>query len=147
MGSRPAAGELARARTEPASRNRKLDLFPPVSSLFPSWAAKLLNERPAGGKASEEFGYYDKGKATTGMFSRSKRGSGAESAVNELKDDPFAARGFYCSNFVVERYELTCEVTGNAPVIDVDYRKVTPKILQANLRGDSNWAYVRNYTV
>ena len=112
-----------------------------------SWAAKLINERPAGGKTSEGFGLYDKGKATKGMFSSSKRGSGAERAVGHLRDDPFADRGFYCSNFVVECYELACEVTGHSPVIDVDYRKVTPKILQANLRGDTNWSFIGNYTV
>ncbi len=112
-----------------------------------SWAAKLIYERPADKEKSEGFGFYDTGKAAKGMFSRSNRGSGAKKAVNELINDPFSDRGFYCSNFVVECYELACEVTGNTPVIDVDYRKVTPKILQANLRGDANWTYVGNYTV
>jgi len=112
-----------------------------------SWAAKLINERPSGVGTSDGFGRYDTGMAGKAMFTRSNRGSGAKKAVANLKDNAFEDRGFYCSNFVVECYELACEVTGNGPVIDVDYRKVTPKILQANLRNNSDWSFIGNYTV
>jgi hypothetical protein len=112
-----------------------------------SWAAKLINERPEGAAVGDGFGNYDTGMAVKGIFSRSNRGTGAQAAVDNLRNDPFAQRGFYCSNFVVECYELACEITGTAPVIDVDYRKVSPKLLQANLRNDANWTYEGNYTV
>lgn len=112
-----------------------------------SWGAKLINERPSGVSKSEGFGRYDTGMAAKGIFCSSSRGKGAVKAVKSLVNDPFADRGFYCSNFVVECYELACEVAGSAPVIDVDYRKVTPKVLQANLRNSSHWTYIGNYTV
>jgi len=107
------------------------------------WAMKLLAHR----EESSGFGGYGKGKALKGMFTISARGSGAKKAVQKLIDDPYTDRAFYCSNFVVECYELAADTHKYGPLIDVDYRKVTPKVLQANLRSSSSWEYVGNYYV
>jgi cell wall-associated NlpC family hydrolase len=116
-----------------------------------SWAEKLIAHRPESYKNPEfkgvGFGRYDTPMAAGGIFSRSNRGEGAENAVEGLIANPFADRGFYCSNFVVECYELARHALHHKPVIDVDYRKVSPKVLQANLRKSPEWTYKGNYIV
>lgn len=122
-----------------------------VSRHANNWAEKLINHRPDDKKnpaqKSEGFGRYGTSMATKGLFSRSKRGNGAKAAENRLISDPMADRAFYCSNFVVECFILACDTCKTAPVINADYRKVSPKLLQAELRGSGFWRYLGNYQV
>jgi len=115
------------------------------------WAELLVEHRPWNLKTElekgEGFGAYSKPKALHSLFSRSNRGKGAKSAVANLRNDPLAERDFYCSNFVVECYELACTQKGVNPVIEVDYRNVSPKRLQSALRHDPDWEHVGNFTI
>lgn len=107
-----------------------------------SWAAKLILAK------SSKFGTYSKKGALKSIFTRGNRGTGSQKSFDIIKNDPFKDRSFYCSNFVVECYELAKEVSGfNDVLIKADYRKVSPKMLQSELRNDSRWTYVGNYTV
>jgi hypothetical protein len=122
-------------------------------------AEHLINRRPnylksKTGKGSG-FGRYSKPGATHSLFSFSNRGKGAKKAVDELVKDPYGhrgnsnkVRGYYCSNFVVECFELACALLAVPPAINVDFRKISPKKLQCFLRGaNSGWTYEGNYTV
>ena len=98
-----------------------------------------------GSKKSEGFGRYDTKGAGLSLLTKSNRGKGAKRAVGKRMSDPFEDRGFYCSAFVVECYELASGLYGTDPVIDIDYRKVSPKRLQSELRTDSRWKHVGNF--
>jgi hypothetical protein len=115
-------------------------------------AEELIEQRPDDLKNAENsgvgFGRYGKSNAAFGLISFSNRGKGAKAAVSTLVETPGADRAFYCSNFVVECYELACHDLRVQHVIDVDYRKVSPKMLQAVFeKNNSGWRQMGVYTV
>jgi hypothetical protein len=111
-----------------------------------NWAMKFIAHRGDETNPDKGFGQYSLRGAVRSIFSCSYRGSGAKKAIDA---DPFAdnERAFYCSSFVVECYERACKDLGLQPVIEIDYRHVSPKLLQANLRRCTDWDYVGDYTV
>jgi hypothetical protein len=109
---------------------------------------RMLNNKTGEVEKGQGFGRYGKAEALGSLFTTSSRGQGARVAVNQLVDDPYEDRAFYCSNFVVECYELACRELRIKPVIAVDYRHVSPKRLQKALRDRTDlWEYQGNYKV
>jgi hypothetical protein len=90
---------------------------------------------------------YSLGPHLGGLLRYSGRGEGARQAVANLMNDVTAIQQWYCSSFVVACYEVAREMRGfQTPVIDVDFRFVSPKRLQAALReAGSGWEHVGDY--
>ena len=113
------------------------------------WARDFIERKESGTHGS--FGNYK--CPPKALVCRANRGTGAVAAVEKLRADPYAERTFYCSNFVVECYELACMTQDCDPVFSVDFRKITPKTLQStmrrkNLGGDGGkWKYVGDFIV
>jgi hypothetical protein len=94
------------------------------------------------------YGHYSKKSALHGLFGFSNYGVFARRDLKNLtkKDKKsgkysyetnFTKRGFYCSNLVVEAYNIAGIVNGGSikdPVFELDHRTVTPKKLQSVLR-------------
>jgi hypothetical protein len=63
-----------------------------------------------------------------GLLRYSGRGEDARQAVANLMNNVTAIQQWYCSSFVVACYEVAREMRGfQTPVIDVDFRFVSPK--------------------
>ncbi|MEK6234800.1 MAG: hypothetical protein N2C14_08815, partial [Planctomycetales bacterium] len=86
-----------------------------IADMAAWWAENLILTRkldPTSTSKSKWFGLYTV-KGTAGMLRSSKKGSKSEGRVEDLMKDPWKARGFYCSNFVCECYELATK--GKSP--------------------------------
>ncbi|HSB73672.1 MAG TPA: hypothetical protein VLT62_30465 [Candidatus Methylomirabilis sp.] len=119
---------------------------PPIAVM---WARDFIERKESGSHGS--FGNYS--CPPKALLCRANRGKGAVAAVEKLRADPYAERTFYCSNFVVECYELACMTQDCDPVFSVDFRKITPKTLQSTMRrkrlgGDGGkWSYMGDFIV
>jgi hypothetical protein len=87
------------------------------------------------------FGRYSDMRAANTLVHSSSFGAGAQQALVRLREDPFCRRTFFCSQFVVQCYQLAT-ASGQAPAIRADSRHTSPKALQARLNEDPNWEYV-----
>jgi hypothetical protein len=83
------------------------------------------------------FGAYSKKGAAKSLLGSSSRGKGSTKARKTMVTDTV----YYCSNFVAFAYDLACESLGVNPVLDVDYRKVSPKRLH-NEVSKAQWRHV-----
>ena len=120
---------------------------PRIPALAAHWAEKYISMRNGQTNKNVGFGRYDLAGAVGCLFASSKRGTGAMASVIGLAKNPNYDRGFYCSSFVVECYELACADLQVGPVIGVDYRYVSPKMLQSVLRNSKDWHHDGNYMV
>jgi hypothetical protein len=111
------------------------------------WANAFVLKRGDEKDKNKGFGRYSTSGALSSLFRSSIRGPWAKKAIANRLNNPTEDRGFYCSSFVVECFELACNELGKRPVIEIDYRFISPKMLQANLRHCTDWSYVGNYTV
>jgi hypothetical protein len=111
------------------------------------WAKTFVAKRGGEKDKNKGFGRYDTSGALASLFATSWRDPQSKEDIAKSLDNPEQDRGFYCSSFVLECYERACHVLGRRPVIEIDYRYVSPKLLQANLRHCTDWSYVGNYTV
>ena len=113
-------------------------------------AYSLVLKRVSSGETDshEGFGHYSRKGAMKGMFTRSKVGKGARRSMDTIVNDVYVDRGFYCSNLVVEAYNLASELTGVASILNVDFRKVTPKRLQGEMLSHTeDWQKVGTYVI
>jgi hypothetical protein len=74
---------------------------PPIAVM---WARDFIERKQSGKHGS--FGAYS--CPPKALVCRANRGGGAKAAVEKLRANPYKERTFYCSNFVVECYELAC---------------------------------------
>lgn len=117
---------------------------PDVAELAAQWAQRLVDKRGGETRKTVGFGRYDTPGALSSLLAPSTRGPLAKKAIAHRLANPDEDRGFYCSSFVVECYEVACELLRKRPVLEVDYRYISPKMLQANLRHGTDWAYKGN---
>jgi hypothetical protein len=108
------------------------------------WAEILIGQR----NDAAGFGGYSKPGATSSLFRSSTVGPGATQAIANLKaaalQDDFVTilqnRAFYCSAFVVECYVLASADNAAWNPINLDFRYVSPKRLEGELRkAGSGW--------
>jgi hypothetical protein len=90
------------------------------------------------------FGRYSDLKAASSLTHSSSFGPGARKAVAKLREDPFCQKTFFCSQFVIQCYQLAVQPQAPPP-ISADLRYTSPKELQARLNRDTNWQYVGYY--
>lgn len=108
------------------------------------WAEVLISQRAH----MPGFGGYSRSGATSSLLHASNAGS--ETQVNNqalqnavLGFDIDAIQGnraFYCSGFVVECYVMAVP-SGSTIPIDLDYRYVSPKRLEGELRKGNGWTH------
>jgi hypothetical protein len=87
----------------------------------------------------KDFGRYGTLSAGLGLIRSSSLGSNAKERLSKIANDPYMDRDFYCSNFVVETYNLACEFSDKSLVFNIDYKNVTPKRLQAEIMKTKGW--------
>ncbi|MCP4102021.1 MAG: hypothetical protein GY750_11410 [Lentisphaerae bacterium] len=94
--------------------------------------------------AGKTFGCYSIINSFMGF---SKKGQSASRELKTIKENIFAERLFFCSNFVLECFELSRLKCGySSQLFDVDYRYASPKNIQASLmRHGHQWKYSGYY--
>lgn len=108
------------------------------------WGEVLVSQRAL----MPGFGGYSKAGAAASLFRSAAAGAGAQAQNATLQaslgtfdiDARQDARGFYCSGFVVECYVMAAAPGGRVP-IDLDYRYVSPKRLEGELRKGRGWTH------
>jgi hypothetical protein len=113
------------------------------------WADILISQRGA----VADFGGYSKSGAASSLVRSSSAGTGAaanNAAIQAAAQAALASgtitatdfgHDFYCSGFVVQCYVMAADA-GAAPPINLDYRFVSPKRLEGELRKGGGWSHV-----
>ncbi len=108
------------------------------------WAEVLISQR----EHMPGFGGYSVSGAASSLFHSSSAGEGAQANNQALQNAVLTfdidaiqnARDFYCSGFVVECYVMATP-QGGQPPINLDYRYVSPKRLEGELRKGNGWTH------
>lgn len=112
-------------------------------------AAGYVAEKELSQENKGNYGSYALKGALGSLFHSSTRGSGAKAAESRLwghSPQP-PSNSFYCSNYVVRAYAAAGQ-TFKPPIapLDVDYRYVSPKELQARLNTSNDWKHMGTLT-
>jgi len=103
-----------------------------------------LDSRGRDSKRDEGFGRYRLG--TGGILRDSTRGPKAQEEVESIKADPWKDRSFFCSNFVLEMFELSAE-EDEEPLLPLDHRNTSPKKMYGEVSKSANFSLVGVFTV